>query len=157
MKKTKLLGLEPSRKKMGLTQAQLAKMMNVERYRIADWEQGRSEPSINNLILLSDILDVSMEELLGIEYHKMFDTSDIDLLTLIINNRSKEDFYCVKLFKPYNNLKKGTKGAILGQFDDDIFYVKFVDNDNKTLDTCLISKEYLEVNTEFIKAKRHKL
>ncbi len=50
-----------------LTQDQLAKKLNIERYRIADWEQGRSQPSINNLIDLADALDVSFLELIDID------------------------------------------------------------------------------------------
>ncbi len=49
------------------TQEQLARKLNVERYRIADWEQGRSQPSIENLIKISEELNVSLNELLDID------------------------------------------------------------------------------------------
>ena len=35
-----------------LSQLQLAKNLNLERYIVSNWEQGRNEPSIEDLIML---------------------------------------------------------------------------------------------------------
>lgn len=59
--------LEIYRKEAGLTQAQLAEKINVKRYNIADWEQGRTEPSLANLVALAKALNTSVEFLLGID------------------------------------------------------------------------------------------
>ena len=70
MKEFMLKNLEYFRKEKHLTQLQLAEKMNVKRYNIADWEQGRTEPSLFNLVALGKALGVSVETLLGIENFK---------------------------------------------------------------------------------------
>ena len=55
------------RKEAGFTQKQLAKMMNKSETGFASWEQGLSEPSVNDIRLLCLILDVSADYLLGLE------------------------------------------------------------------------------------------
>lgn len=40
-----------------LSQLQLAKNLNLERYIVSNWEQGRNEPSIEDLIMLSKYFD----------------------------------------------------------------------------------------------------
>ncbi len=55
------------RKEAGLTQKQLAKMVNKSETGFASWEQGLSEPNVNDIRLLCSILDVSADYLLGLE------------------------------------------------------------------------------------------
>ena len=55
------------RKEAGLTQKQLAKMLNKSETGFASWEQGLAEPSVNDLRLLCIILEVSADYLLGLE------------------------------------------------------------------------------------------
>ena len=55
------------RKEAGLTQKQLAKMLNKSETGFASWEQGLSEPSVNDLRLLCKIFGVSADDLLGLE------------------------------------------------------------------------------------------
>lgn len=55
------------RKEAGYTQKQLAKMLNKSETGFASWEQGLSEPSVNDLRLLCKIFDVSADYLLGLE------------------------------------------------------------------------------------------
>lgn len=55
------------RKEAGFTQKQLAKMVNKSETGFASWEQGLSEPSVNDIRLLCTILDVSADYLLGLE------------------------------------------------------------------------------------------
>ena len=51
------------RKKSGLTQTQLAEELNVQRTMISAYEDGRSEPRLSTLLILTTIFDVSMDEL----------------------------------------------------------------------------------------------
>jgi len=88
MKNCALNKLEFYRKKNLLTQVKLANLIGVERYRIADWEQGRSQPSLENLIKLSEVLNVSIETLLCINVVKVEESSDKELLDLIIKKDS---------------------------------------------------------------------
>lgn len=54
------------RKEKGLTQKQLAALMNKSETGLASWEQGLSEPNVNDLRLLCKIFDVSADYLLGL-------------------------------------------------------------------------------------------
>ena len=46
------------------TQEELANQMNISRQSISKWERGDALPSIDNLIRLSDLLDLSLDELI---------------------------------------------------------------------------------------------
>ena len=52
---------------------------------------------------------------------------------------------CVKLIKPFKNLKSGTKGCIVLKYTENYFEVEFFDDNDETIDVYTISKEYLEV------------
>ena len=47
------------------TQKELAAKLKVHQSNLSDWENGISRPEYENLILLADIFDVSLDELLG--------------------------------------------------------------------------------------------
>ena len=53
------------RVKKGLSQSQLAKRINKDRSSIAYWELGKSEPSIENVIKICQVLDVPIFDLTG--------------------------------------------------------------------------------------------
>ena len=53
------------RKIENLSQNELSIKLNVKRYNISDWEQGRSEPSIEMLCLISDFFGIHLNELLN--------------------------------------------------------------------------------------------
>lgn len=55
------------RKEKGLTQKKLAQLLNKSETGFASWEQGLSEPSINDIRLMCKIFDVSADYLLGLE------------------------------------------------------------------------------------------
>lgn len=57
--------LKNARKSAYLTQAQVAKGLGVVESCYANWEQGRTEPSIDSLRKLSKILNVSIDELIN--------------------------------------------------------------------------------------------
>lgn len=66
------------RKKLGLSQAQLATKLQITASAEGNYEQGRRLPSIDTLILMSEIFDVSLDYLLtGTEHassNKQMDT-----------------------------------------------------------------------------------
>ncbi|WP_424685537.1 helix-turn-helix domain-containing protein [Enterococcus sp.] len=49
----------------GMTQEQLAQILNVSRQTISKWENDRSFPDIENLIWLCDLYHISLDELVG--------------------------------------------------------------------------------------------
>ena len=51
----------------GLTQQQLGKILNATKMAISHWESGHSEPSISQLIILSQIFEVTVDFLIGKE------------------------------------------------------------------------------------------
>lgn len=54
------------RVKKGLTQKQLAQLVNKSVTGLASWEQGLSEPSVNYIRALCEIFEVSADYLLGL-------------------------------------------------------------------------------------------
>lgn len=56
--------LKKLRVRNNLSQTELAEKLNVKQYVISSWEIGRSEPSINQLIILADIFKVPTDYLL---------------------------------------------------------------------------------------------
>lgn len=55
------------RKKKGITQEELAKKLNISPQAISKWENDISFPDITTLPLLSEIFDITIDELLGKE------------------------------------------------------------------------------------------
>ena len=53
-----------ARMKAGFTQEELAEKLGVSKASICQWENGRTRPSIKKLKPLSEILNISVEELL---------------------------------------------------------------------------------------------
>lgn len=64
---TSIIGkkIKSLREKIGLTQQDLAIKMNMTRPGISNWENGKSEPSSSQLYNLSEIFNVSTDEILG--------------------------------------------------------------------------------------------
>ena len=57
--------LKELRKENNLTQKQVARILNKSETGYASWEQGLSEPNINDLILLSKYYNVTIDYLVG--------------------------------------------------------------------------------------------
>ncbi len=55
------------RKNKGLKQQELAEILGIKRNTYSDWENGKTEPSFENLIKLADLLEVSIDWLFGRE------------------------------------------------------------------------------------------
>lgn len=53
------------RKVMGMTQEELASRMGISRQSVAKWETGQSSPDIDRLVLLREVLQTSLDELIG--------------------------------------------------------------------------------------------
>ena len=55
------------RQEQNLTAKEIASKLNCSQSLVYEWEKGRSEPSVNALMLLSDIFDCSIDYLVGRE------------------------------------------------------------------------------------------
>lgn len=58
--------LKSLRQELNLSQAALAKSLNLERYIVSNWEQGRTEPNLADLKRLSDFFGISVDELINV-------------------------------------------------------------------------------------------
>lgn len=61
------------RKQKQLTQKELADMLGYGYTAISNYENGRNEPSIKDLIKISDIFGISVDELIG--HNKLYNTN----------------------------------------------------------------------------------
>ena len=61
------INLRKARKAANFTQEQLAKALGVNRATVSKYETGEISPSVDQLIKICNILDVSFEELIGDE------------------------------------------------------------------------------------------
>lgn len=70
------------RKEKGLSQGQLAEILNVSHQAVSKWESSKTCPDIENLILLKDIFNVTLEDLIINESKdKSKDTTQISELS----------------------------------------------------------------------------
>lgn len=53
------------RKEKGFSQEELADKLNVARQTISKWENGTTTPDTNNLIELSNIFEISIDDFVG--------------------------------------------------------------------------------------------
>lgn len=58
------------RKEKKITQDQLSEKIKVSRQAISKWENGEAVPDINKLVLLASVLDMTTDELCGLENNK---------------------------------------------------------------------------------------
>ena len=49
----------------GISQSQLGKVVNTSKMAVSHWESGHSEPSILQLVILSNFFDVTVDYLIG--------------------------------------------------------------------------------------------
>lgn len=85
-----------SRKKNGLSQEQLGEKVNVTRQTISNWELGRTQPNPEQLKMLSQILNVSIDELLENDLFinkSINDDSNVYKPTETIANVPKRNIY----------------------------------------------------------------
>ena len=57
--------LKTERKKIGISQEELAKELNMTRRAYSSYEYGECEPSIDTLILLANRFKITIDELVG--------------------------------------------------------------------------------------------
>ena len=56
--------LKFQREQAGLSQTRLAEKLNISRQSVSKWENDRGYPDIDNLILLSQLYDILIDDLL---------------------------------------------------------------------------------------------
>lgn len=81
--------LKTLRKKHGFTQEELASQLFVTKQAVYKWEVGKNYPDINNLIRISDIYDLKIDDLLD----ESIDINNIENRkgVFLVNSQSKEN------------------------------------------------------------------
>ena len=72
--------LKKLRKQAGLTQVELAGKLGIVQSSYADWERGKKKPTQANLVKIAQILNVSVDYLVGNSEEKTDELDNIELL-----------------------------------------------------------------------------
>ena len=72
--------LKELRKQAGLTQVELAGKLGIVQSSYADWERGKKKPTQENLVKIAQILNVSVDYLVGNSEEKNDELDNIELL-----------------------------------------------------------------------------
>ncbi|HGI5192185.1 TPA: helix-turn-helix domain-containing protein [Streptococcus agalactiae] len=79
--------LKALRKEKKLTQKELAEQIGIKQNSYSDWETGKNEPNLENIVKLSKILDTTTDELLG---------RQVNFGDKILNKKNKYDLSVLK-------------------------------------------------------------
>jgi transcriptional regulator with XRE-family HTH domain len=100
------------RKRNNMTQTDLAKLMDVKQYVISSWEIGRSEPTISQLKMLSNIFKISVDYLLDKEF--IGACNDEEFNNVIKNVKmDSEDEFLNEVIKECGKLSEDKKKKML--------------------------------------------
>lgn len=72
--------LKELRKQGHLTQVELAKRLGIGQSSYADWERGKKKPTQKNLVKIAQVLNVSIDYLVGNSEEKSDELDNIELL-----------------------------------------------------------------------------
>ena len=72
--------LKTLRKQVKLTQAQIAEKLNISQQAYASWERGVKKPTQENLVKIAQVLNVSIDYLVGNSEEKSDELDNIELL-----------------------------------------------------------------------------
>ena len=72
--------LKELRKQADLTQVELAGKLGIVQSSYADWERGRKKPTQDNLVKIAQVLNVSVDYLVGNSEKKADELDNIELL-----------------------------------------------------------------------------
>ena len=147
--------LKELRKQKKLTQTELASKLNISQKSYSNWESGKAEPTLDNIIKLANILDTTTDELLG---------RQINFGDKILNKKYKYDLSVLKEsdIQKLNDLKMTLAFELL---DESLEPAKLkvilmeknkLDKDEELiLDTILAeAKEFADDINEFYKFKK---
>ena len=95
--------LKNARKEAGLSQEQLAEKVSVSRSAIAKWESGKGMPDVNNLKVMSSLLNVSVDYLLDddeqISFNEIKEAITLEDYVKSGKCRDKKDAVCYEKHK----------------------------------------------------------
>lgn len=92
------------RKKRGITQKQLANALDVTESAVSHWEKGRRDPDLETLLKIGEVLDCSVDTLLGRDGTNIDELSEY--LTAIINSPERRKLLDLTMWMPKDKLQK---------------------------------------------------
>ena len=116
--------LKSLRKQSGMSQEKLAERLGVSRQAITKWETDAGIPEVENLMGISSVFDISIDELLGIEKGVKKST---DYLFESITE------YDIDEVKRYDMKFGGANSLVLSGYDGEKIRVRLVSNTLSTL------------------------
>ena len=84
------LRIKELRNHFGFSQDQLADKLSITRSYLAKIESGNRYPSLDILIMIAELFNITLEELLSERYSDSFLLSETDFRTLLSNCNSEE-------------------------------------------------------------------
>ena len=91
--------IKEARKESGLSQEQFAEKMNVSRSAVAKWETDKGMPDVNNLKIMAQLLNVSVDYLLDedekISFNEIKEAINLDEYEKSGKCRDKRDAVCL--------------------------------------------------------------
>lgn len=143
--------LKKKRQESGLKQQEIADMMQVNRVTYTNWENGKREPTLENVVKLAKILKTTTDNLLGLTIY-----SKVDLLRFLddfdvsnIKNFEKDDVDKLKFTIMFEMTRN--KVNALNLKDDLILKYKLDKNEREILNTI-----FSEVQDELLDLVRHR-
>lgn len=136
--------IQSYRKQRGLSQEQLASLLNVSRQALSKWEQDINVPNVEKIIEVAKKLDVSINELLGIEdetnseYAKL--ESILNQLVLTQNNEIKRNKHYLMIGSIIAMIVILAGGVVLWGFYTNIIGLR---NSNSYL-----NRQFTEINNQ---------
>ena len=89
---------------VGLKQKDLAEQVNRSQSCICDWENGRREPSVSDLIKLSELFECSVDYIIG-------NNSEYDIANENLTNLTKRE---TDLISSFNLLTEDNQNKVIG-------------------------------------------
>lgn len=160
--------IKEKRTKLGLTQDDLAKKLQVSRSTISNWEINRNYPDIKLIVNISNILEIPLKELLQEESDIVNRLSEDTIIRKKISKRNKILYFLIFIllisllsvviyFSNINDISN--KKEIVGAYmSNEKVYIKtdlpiyksiggyFMDVNNNTLEVSLFTKLSLKHN-----------
>lgn len=130
------------RKKKGLSQEQLAEMLDVSQQTISDWESQQSLPELSKIIVLSDILGISIDQLIK-DDQRLFgdeDSSELEEVSMEIVNAAPSEVQLEVMFCTRCGKKNQADSSFCGYCGNP--FTSFVAN---TSETSKIKKAELDL------------
>ena len=95
--------IRENRKKLGLTQDQLASRLDIKRSLVGAYEEGRAEPRLELLQKMATLFGLSLEEFLGHEKDKLKRGGEVLVVTMDSYERENIEYVPVKAAAGYLN------------------------------------------------------